>query len=325
MLRPARSLTWRRSLHVLPFLAVCLVSGLAAGQDQKELSRARALFQQAIELEQAGNDAAALQKFREVGQVRMTPQVRFHIATCEAKLGKLVTALGGYELALAAADGVGGDFKSEVEQAISRLRARIPKIVIQRGEGAETAAIELDGIALGGASIGVPVPSDPGAHGVNAKAPGFAPFSKTITVAEGEQASVIVTLTPLPLTDDLLASGPGSRQKTHSRVGPYVVGGIGVASLIGSGVLFALRASAISDLDAACKNRQGCPSSSQSTYDRLRFYNTGAQVTLGIGVTALGAAVTWFLVQKRAEAKATTGLTLSAPGALAGASFQSCF
>ena len=66
----------------------------ALAQDAAELKKARAQFQQATELEQAGNWTAALQAFREVGQVRMTPQVRFHIAVCEEKLGRLVAALG---------------------------------------------------------------------------------------------------------------------------------------------------------------------------------------------------------------------------------------
>ena len=83
----------------------------ACAQDAAELKKARAQFQQATELEQAKNWTAALQAFREVGQVRMTPQVRFHIAVCEEKLGRLVAALGGYELALADADKVGPDFK----------------------------------------------------------------------------------------------------------------------------------------------------------------------------------------------------------------------
>ncbi len=97
----------------------------ALAEDTDELKQARAQFQQATELERAGNWAAALQRFREVGQVRMTPQVRFHIAVCEENLGRLVAALGGYELALAEADTVGPDFRTEVEQSIVRLRARI--------------------------------------------------------------------------------------------------------------------------------------------------------------------------------------------------------
>src|SRR5688572_15513005 len=92
-------------------LLVTLLPSAARADDKQELVRARAQFQQAIELEQAGNYAAAVQAFREVGQVRMTPQVRFHIAVCEEKLGRWVAALGSFELALQAAENVGSDFK----------------------------------------------------------------------------------------------------------------------------------------------------------------------------------------------------------------------
>ena len=204
--RFARSFVFRQLLAVclrgplwaVPALTVALASRPAAAQDKKELSKARAQFQRAIELEQAGNYSTALEQFRDVGQVRMTPQVRFHIATCEEKLGRLVTALGGYQLAFADADSVGEDFKAEVDAAVTRLEASIPKLVIVRGTGAEAAEIQLDGVALGASSIGVPVPLDPGPHAISAKAPSALPFSQTVTIAENEQKSVDVTLTPEP-------------------------------------------------------------------------------------------------------------------------------
>src|ERR1041384_4561645 len=69
-----RSLSPRRFISSLA-VACALIAALPAhAQDATELKKARAQFQQATELEQAGNWTAALQAFREVGQVRMTPQ-----------------------------------------------------------------------------------------------------------------------------------------------------------------------------------------------------------------------------------------------------------
>jgi hypothetical protein len=163
---------------LVPLGAAVFCAQPVYAQDKTELSKARAQFQRAIELEQAGNYTTALETFRDVGQVRMTPQVRFHIATCEEKLGRLVTALGGYQLAFADADSVGEDFKSEVERAVTRLEASIPKLVINRGSGAEAAEIQLDGESLGASSVGVPVPLDPGPHAITAKAPDFESCSR---------------------------------------------------------------------------------------------------------------------------------------------------
>ena len=322
----------RGSLLGIPLLGIALCPPSAQAQDKKELSKARAQFQRAIEQEQAGNYTQALEQFRDVGQVRMTPQVRFHIATCEEKLGRLVTALGGYELALADAETVGEDFKNEVDAAVTRLRASIPKLLIQRGTGADAAVIELDGVALGASSVGVPVPLDPGPHSVNAKAPGYEAFSQTVTINENEQKTVDVELTAEP--EPVAAAPTGSNLQTvdlngkpNKKLIPYVIGGVGVVSLIGSGVLFGLRQSALSDLENKCgPDRKSCPSSARGELDNLKLYNATAQIALGVGVVGVGTAVTLLILQKRQSAT-KTGFVLmpAAPNALAGASVNGRF
>ena len=311
---------------LLPLGAAVFCAQPVYAQDKTELSKARAQFQRAIELEQAGNYTTALETFREVGQVRMTPQVRFHIATCEEKLGRLVTALGGYQLAFADADSVGEDFKSEVERAVTRLEASIPKLVINRGSGAEAAEIQLDGESLGASSVGVPVPLDPGPHAITAKAPDFESFNQTVTIAENEQKTVEVVLTPVPQEERApvnVQSGP-PLPKPRSHVVPYVIGGVGVASLIGSGVLFVLRQSTLSDLESKCgPGRQSCPSSSRGEVSNLRVYNATAQVALGVGVVGVGAGVGILLWQRKHPTATGAAMMLvpRAPNALAGASW----
>ncbi len=314
----------------LPALTIALSTRPAAAQDKKELSKARAQFQRAIELEQAGNYSTALEQFRDVGQVRMTPQVRFHIASCEEKLGRLVTALGGYQLAYADADSVGEDFKAEVDAAVTRLEASIPKLVIVRGTGAEAAEIQLDGVALGASSVGVPVPLDPGPHSISAKAPGALPFSQTVTIAENEQKSVDVALSPEPQeVRTSVGGGAGdSVEKSNPRLIPYVIGGVGIASLIGSGVLFGLRQSTLSDLEDQCgPNHDACPSSAASDYSNLKLYNVTAQVALGVGVACVATSVTMLVLQRKHASSAKSGMTLlpSAPNSLAGLSWAGRF
>ncbi|HVY27184.1 MAG TPA: PEGA domain-containing protein [Polyangiaceae bacterium] len=293
----------RRMFSSLALAGVVLSSQLPAqAQDASELKKARAQFQQATELEQAGNWTAALQAFREVGQVRMTPQVRFHIAVCEENLGRLVAALGGYELALADADKVNPDFKGEVEENVTKLRARIPKLVIERGAGASAAAIELDGVAVGDSSVGVEVPLDPGPHAVTAKAPNRKPFETSVTLKEEETTRLEVKLEELP--PELLRTGGGAAapDKPPSKVVPLVIGGVGVVSLVGSGVLFGLRQKTLSELNDACgAEGKHCPLSMQSKYDDLKFYHYGSMVTLGVGVAAVGTAAALLVLQRKKE------------------------
>jgi len=309
MLRTLTSRRWVSSLALT--FALCARQSPAAAQDATELKKARAQFQQATELEQAKNWTAALQAFREVGQVRMTAQVRFHIAVCEEGLGRLVAALGGYELALTDANNVGPDFKAEVEENVSKLRARIPKLVIERGEGAKAAAIELDGVAVGDSSVGVEVPLDPGPHAVTAKAPNHKPFDTNVTLTEEQTTHLEVKLEEIPPEQLQGAAGAPRPEKPPSKVVPFVIGGVGGVSLIGSGVLFGLRQSTLKELEGACgPDGKHCPQSKQSRYDDLKFYHYGAEVTLGVGIAAVGTAGALLFFQRKKKEPAADGARL---------------
>jgi len=298
----------------------------AEGPTPAELKKARSQFQRGIELEQASNWSEALQQFREVGGVRMTPQVRFHIAYCEEGLGRLVTALGGYELAQNEADQVGSDFKNEVETAVTSLRARIPKLFIERGAGADAAAVQLDGVDLGASSVGVEVPLDPGPHAVTAAAPGFINFNATVELKEREVTRVTLELQPEP-TPPPDTQGQKvvviKEQAPVNRTIPYVVGGVGVASLVGSGVFFALRQATSAELDKDCPIHSQCPESNKPTYNRLKTYNVLTIVTAVVGVACVGTAAALILTEKKkAPAQAGLLVTPSAPNALAGVSLD---
>jgi hypothetical protein len=297
----------------------------AEGPSPAELKKARAQFQRGIELEQASNWSEAIQQFREVGGVRMTPQVRFHIAYCEEGLGRLVTALGGYELAQGEADQVGADFRKEVETAVTSLRARIPKLLIERGAGADAALVQLDGVDLGASSVGVEVPLDPGPHAVTAAAPGFLPFNVTVELKEREVTRVTLELMPEPTAPPPDAIQPPQvvvvAPQTPDRTIPYVVGGVGVAALVSSGVFFALRQASSAELDRACPDHSHCPESNKPTYDRFKTYNAAWITTAVVGVGCVGTAVYLILTEKKPKKSANArglSITPSAPAALAG-------
>ncbi len=284
-----------------------------AAPDKEELSKARARFQQATELEQAGNWAAALQQFREVGQVRMTPQVRYHIALCEERLGKLVAALGGFELALSEAESLGPDFRNEVEGKTNALRERIPKLVIERGEGAEAATIELDGIALGASSIGIEVPLDPGPHQITARASGYDVYNETVEVPEKEIKRVSVALNKLAETTNTSGTGDGGQSaptgpvQHPSRIVPYAIGIGGGVLLVTSGIFFLMRQSQINTLNTLCGG-SNCPAMSpedrskfNSAQGKLNTYDALMKITVIGGVAAVGVAVGLIILEPKPQ------------------------
>lgn len=304
-----------------------------------ELSQARAKFQQAIELEHAGNWAGALSAFREVGQVRMTPQVRYHIANCEEKLGKLVIALGGYELALQEAEGMQPEFIAEVQGAIEQLKARIPKLVIQRGDGAEAATIELDGVTLGSSSIGIETPVDPGPHTISARAPGRAKYTETVNVSEQESKTLTVALEELPSDVPVAAADPGSGGDVKPAEGgpkygiyPYVLGGVGVAGLAASGVFFAMNQSKVGELEKNCPDRTNCAKGDEAKYDSAKTDEMVAWVAGGLGLASLGTGVALYLLdhqKPKQEAEMARSrrvqVLAGAPGAHTGLTVRGAF
>ncbi|MCC6900641.1 MAG: tetratricopeptide repeat protein [Polyangiaceae bacterium] len=294
-------------------------SGAWAAPSQKELAKARARFQQATELEQAGNYTQALEAFREVGQVRMTPQVRYHIGVCEEKLGKLLTALGGYELALQEAASVDPSFAKEVEARIVQLKARIPKLTVKRGESAKSGRVEIDGVAVGEGSLGTALPFDPGPRLVEVKLGETTKFSESVTLAEGDSKEVVIEFAQGPVSTDPAGPAPVKDQSAPAKSGralPWIIGGIGVAGLAAGGVFFVMKNQRVSELEDACgPDKNQCPPDKKSTYDDAKTYNTLSMVGLGVGVVGLGVATTMLLTQKSSKPKAGYFVTPAvAPG-----------
>jgi hypothetical protein len=288
------------------------------------LARARSQFQQALALEAAGDWGGALSLFQEVASVKITPQVRFHIGLCQENLGKLVAANGEYQLAAAAAEDANAtEVKAQVVARVDALRARIPKIVIKRGTGGEYATVSLDGVSLGAAMIGKEMTVDPGPHTVEGRAPGFNLFMNSFNIGEKETKTIEVTLPrkTSAVGKASAALGPGAGAGSTEVDGapadegpkggknylPYVVGGIGVASLVASGIFFILRAGAISDWDAACPpSTNVCSSDAQSIHDRGRLYSTLAPVTGVVGLVGVSAGVVLYFVNKPSSSSGAT-------------------
>lgn len=306
--------------------ALSLVSVNVAAQTPAEIQQARTLYSQGLTQEAASDWAGALASFEKVARIRMTPQVRFHIARCKEKLGRLNEALGGYRLAeheAGTTDGVPESVVAEVRAAREALEKRVPRLIIERGEGAESAKIALDGVELGQAQIGREVNVDPGPHVIKVTLPDGRRFERTVQVAEGEQDQVMLDVPPdlQPVAEDDVQPKDGADQDSSGPVAfdskdglppsggspmPWIIGGIGVASLAASGVFYVLRNQANSDLDAECIN-DVCPDTLEDTQSRGENYSMLTGVTLGIGIAGVSVAAIWLLTgSSSSQAKAAS-------------------
>lgn len=255
--------------------------------------KAREQFREGVALMAAQDWTNALAKFKAVGRVKMNAQVAFNIAECERELGKLVSALGNYRLALGKAQepnaGTGADKIAEVTPArIAELEPRIAKLKVIRKESEPPnpqAIIELDGSELAQTQIDTVIPVDPGERTLRVLVNGKPAKLQRFRLEVGESKEVTVEIPPPDVADP---TAPG---RTVSTGGPSIPGIIlvafGGASLVAGGVFIGLRQQAIGELDDACGGDQSCPPSAQDTYDRGRLMTGLSEVFFPVGAVSV--------------------------------------
>src|SRR5690606_32114673 len=157
---------------------------------KEELAAARALFEEALALESDERWSEALAKLEKVGKVKMTPQVRFHIALCHENLGRLVDAINGFELAVQEARAVGA--KDVIEAAPPRaekLRARVAQLTFSVEGTVRSSKIFIDGEEMSLALADTKIPVDPGEHLLEVRRDGEVIERRELVLEEGESQS----------------------------------------------------------------------------------------------------------------------------------------
>lgn len=290
------------------------VPALAQPSDA-DLRAARELFTQAEHDEDAGHWADAYDKMARVGAVKMTAGVRYHLALCQEKMGKLAAALDGFHQAQKQAQAdEARDVLRSVGKQLEELEPRVPRLTVHVVPPADDAVVNLDGTPLAKALFGVAVPLDPGTHTVEASAPNRAPAKATITMGERDVTSIDLQLgepqapaavpptgtAPAPAAGPApapaAATAPGldsAAAGSRSNVGPLLAtaGAIGLAGL-GVGAYLAAG-------DAVTSGRQQCAASQtrgpcDSAVSTVRAWDfTAAGAWLGAAALGTVAIVLW--------------------------------
>ncbi len=267
----------------------------------EELAAARELWGAGLELEKKQDWPAALEKFGKVAEVRMTPQVRYHIAFCHEHLGHLVDALNGYEVALQEARPLGDKGREVLDNApprITDLKGRVAKLRLRVTGKLRTSILTIDGKKITAALLDNDIPVDPGKHVLEARRDGKLVQRKVAVLSEGEAASFTLEVDD-PEPKPPKAKPPPSKPPppAPSRVPAYITAGAGAALLIGAGVFFGLRQATISAIRDSCDaNDNNCDPTLIDNEELGRQYTITSGVMLGTGLAALGAGVTLFFV-----------------------------
>ena len=166
----------------------------------------------------------------------------------------------------------------------------------------ETAAmtgleVKRDGVIVGAGAWGVAVPVDPGAHTIEAAAPGKKPWKSTITLgADRDKQSVAIPVLEVQTSETSEPHAVTQHGLTSVQIGGLVAGGAGVVAL-GLGTFFGLRAIG----ENRDSNNSGCDGdtcSAAAKQTRLDARSAGNVSTISFvagGTLLAGGAALYFL------------------------------
>jgi hypothetical protein len=300
----------RLAFHMLPVLAILATSTWAYAGDP---AAARAQLEAGYQLKEQGNYAEALPHFVESLRLDLQLKTLTNLADCEEHLGQLVDAQLHWVMARDRAGVEGNDrFKASAEARLTALESRMPKLVIKLAPDAPPKTeVTRDGTVLGPVSLGTPLPANTGDHTVIARAPGFAPQTFTVTLAERDQKELVVrpgAAVPLdaavvvPVGSVATPSGPVRAWSTQ-KTGALVAAGVGLVG-VGLGVGFGLETgSHWSSAQRECGSGCGPSSPAQSERSTAMTDATISDVSFVVaGVAVAGAVALWFTAPNAKEA-----------------------
>lgn len=320
----------RRLLALL--VAVALVAPAVFAQTDP--AAAEALFREGLQLKKAGKLTEACPKLEE--SYKLDPQggTLFLLADCLEQQGRVASAWARFQEAADFARRANKkDKEEESKKRMAALEGKLPKLTVvvpaalANADGLE---VRRDGLPLGKATWGTPLPVDPGKHVVEATAKGKKRWRGEVDVAKGPGVSSVnvpelvdepssappppattapaATTTgtaPAPSTSAAPPGGPGG-----SRLGTPHYAGIGVAALgVGAVVLgFVFEGQSDKKVDDAAPHcppvrAEGCDATGSQLYrDARSKHNLAVASWIGGGAAIVGGAALFFLVPRKTDA-----------------------
>lgn len=323
-----------RRLATPALLLAALVSSsrgaLAAGPSAEDAALAQSLFDQARHLMLESRFAEACPKLAESHRLDPALGTLLNLAVCNERLGKTASAWAEYRDAESVAKREGRPERvTYAREHAAQLEPRLSHLVLVRAAGNADRVVEvrLDGVTVGEPALGSPIPVDPGAHRVEARAAQKKPWATDVTVEDrAEQKSVTIPAledAPLPMAPPpappppvdgttpgapaaiALPSGPlpapEPRPGAHGdRTVFYVVGTAGMASLAFGAVAGMQAIVRWNDRTKLCTG-DACPQTGLDADSAARTWALASDIGLAAGAVGVAAAGYLFWTSSPAE------------------------
>lgn len=215
--------------------------------------------------------------------------MRLNLGITEANRRHWVRALELLREALVSHDPLVDAARAEVERQVMPLVRQNVAWVAPTSE-VRGALLSINGRPAGALPLLRAVVVEPGEVTLSVRAPGYRDATTTVRLAGGEEFIRPIPLARLPEP----ATGAGAA--------PWVITGVGAATLIASGVLFWRMNDALDTRDANCDPVvQVCYPEAQDAQELAEALRVGAVTTLAVGGAALVSGVIWGIASRRGE------------------------
>jgi hypothetical protein len=326
------------------FIAACASAALAitspgralAQSDAADIAAARSLGVEGFKLAAAGNCAEAVDKLARSEALHHAVSVLEKLGECQVSVGKLVDGTEALRRVTheALPSNAPAAFIAAREQAAALLDATARRVAHLNiaVTGAPTAGagvwVKVDGANVPTASLNVDRPVDPGAHVIEAGAPGFVATTVKMVSNEGATDPVKLVLVPAPVTVAVAAAPPTplpappapriddksrADQATRSHTVAYVVGGAGLAGLAIGAISGVVALGDKSTLNGAC-HAGACPESASSALSGGKTAGTVSTVGFVVGGVGVAAGVVLYFLDLGGGATATARVGIGEVG-----------
>lgn len=305
---------------VLFVAGVVTLATPARAQTNKE--KADALFREGRAASQTGDYATACAKFGESEALDPSIGTQLNLGDCSEHLGRWVAARTYFRDAILKLDPADPRVVAARDR-LNVLETRIPRLTVSLAQSAPPGTtVKCDGKALGADEVGTPVPRDPGEHTCVAVAPGRQEKPQTVTLKESSTGELTVAPgDPIPVGPVGGDVQPLPQSGSGKRTAGFIVGGIGVASLVFAGISGVIILNEKSTADSGCPGKTNCSPDALSAISANKTWLPINMVAWIVGVAGVGTGAYLVITGKDDKPAARVGAMLLPGGAGAGASW----
>ncbi|WP_437681112.1 tetratricopeptide repeat protein [Sorangium sp. So ce131] len=291
-------------------LVLCPLAVAAPAAAQGDIATAEAIFNRGLADMEAGRYETGCKALAESHRLDPRPGTLFTLATCEARWGRIATAVTRYGDYLSLYQRLTpdqqrrqGERPTVAKQQREKLAPLVPELALSLPSGAPAGTVvKRDGVVLGDAVLGVSVPVDPGEHVVSTEPPGGRPRETRIRLAQGEKKKLVLEVDG--------AGAPGADGGSGRRAAMFVAGGVGAAGLILGGVMGALTLGKQGVVDKHCGSAIGstdetaCDPTGLEAAESASTTGLVSTIGFGVGLAGLGTAAVLYLTEPKPAAPA---------------------